>query len=166
MRFMLQCEVLTQENFIAQRWEPLKAPCYFVADSPYSNQVTTDNFELTMDQVPSSSVAETERNLTTTDGRGFQKKNDAYTLPTDRNEHSRLDLQHEAVRIILGGELYQTPELVRAALSPRESTKRRILDIGAGSGRWYDCFSSLKSRLTSIPPGLLRWQRSSLTPTF
>ncbi|KAG8896489.1 hypothetical protein FRC00_005877 [Tulasnella sp. 408] len=89
-----------------------------------------------MDQVPGSSVAETERNLTTTDGRGFQQQNDAYTLPTDRNEHSRLDLQHEAVRIILGGELYQTPELVRAALSLRENTKRRILDIGAGSGKW------------------------------
>ncbi|KAG9048551.1 hypothetical protein FS837_012620 [Tulasnella sp. UAMH 9824] len=89
-----------------------------------------------MDQIPDSSVAETEQNLTTTDGRGFQKKNDAYTLPTDRNEHSRLDLQHEAVRIILGCELYQTPELVRATLSLRENTKRRILDIGAGSGKW------------------------------
>lgn len=31
-------EVLTKENFIPQRWDPLKAPCYCVADSPYSNQ--------------------------------------------------------------------------------------------------------------------------------
>ncbi|KAG9049970.1 hypothetical protein FS837_008320 [Tulasnella sp. UAMH 9824] len=74
-------------------------------------------------------VTEAEQNLAISDGRVFQKTNDAYKLPTDVNEHSRLDLQHEAIRIMLGGELYQAPELVKAALSPEASTKRRVLDM-------------------------------------
>lgn len=71
-------------------------------------------------------------------GRGFQELNDAYKLPTDSDEHSRLDLQHGVVSLMLGGSIYQQPDLVRAALSPTETHKRRILDVGAGSGKWYD----------------------------
>ncbi|KAG8914675.1 hypothetical protein FRC00_011596 [Tulasnella sp. 408] len=81
-------------------------------------------------------LTEAEQNLAISDGREFQKTNDAYKLPTDRNERSRLDLQHEAIKVMLGGELYQAPELVKAALSPEPNTKRRILDVGTGSGRW------------------------------
>lgn len=69
-------------------------------------------------------------------GRGFQELNDAYKLPTDSDEHSRLDLQHGVVSLMLGGSIYQQPDLVRAALSPTETHKRRILDVGAGSGKW------------------------------
>ncbi|KAG8914671.1 hypothetical protein FRC00_011592, partial [Tulasnella sp. 408] len=94
-----------------------------------------------MDQEPGSIVAAAEQYLTISDGRGFQKTNEAYILPTDSGEHSRLDLQHELVRLMVGGELYQTPELVRETLSPQENTKRRILDVGSGSGKWYSCLS-------------------------
>ncbi|KAG8896938.1 hypothetical protein FRC01_011555, partial [Tulasnella sp. 417] len=89
-----------------------------------------------MTQEHGSAVPETDQNLTISDGRGFQTMNNAYKLPTDGTEHSRFDVQHEFMRIMLGGELYQAPELVKATLSPLEGTKRRVLDVGAGSGKW------------------------------
>ncbi|KAG9047670.1 hypothetical protein FS837_001746 [Tulasnella sp. UAMH 9824] len=89
-----------------------------------------------MARAPGATVVEAERNLAISNGRKFQMITNAYMLPTDSGEHSRLDLQHEAVRLMLGGELYQTPELVKASLSPQENAKRRILDVGTGSGKW------------------------------
>lgn len=102
-------------------------------------------FRAPMDQEPSSTIAAAEQNLTISNGRGFQRTINAYILPIDSGEHSRLDLQHELVRLMLGGELYQTPELVKATLSAQKNTKRRILDVGAGSGKWYSFFSVFKS---------------------
>ncbi|KAG8955163.1 hypothetical protein FRC04_009621 [Tulasnella sp. 424] len=78
---------------------------------------------------------------TASNARGFQERNEAYRLPIDSEEHSRLDLQHEAVRLMVGGGIYQQPNLVQAALSPAQTHKRRILDVGAGSGKW--CESSI-----------------------
>ncbi|KAG8955189.1 hypothetical protein FRC04_009647 [Tulasnella sp. 424] len=89
-----------------------------------------------MAQESNSAVLEGKSNLTISNGRSFQELNDAYMLPTDSSEHSRLDLQHEAVKLMLGGSIYQAPELVKAALSSRENLKRRVLDVGAGSGKW------------------------------
>ncbi|KAG8914412.1 hypothetical protein FRC00_013867 [Tulasnella sp. 408] len=89
-----------------------------------------------MTQEPDSTVVEAEQNLAISNGRRFQMMNNAYMLPTDSSEHARLDLQHEIVKLMLGGELYQTPELVKVTLAPRENTKRRVLDVGAGSGKW------------------------------
>ncbi|KIO23677.1 hypothetical protein M407DRAFT_26880 [Tulasnella calospora MUT 4182] len=97
-----------------------------------------------MAQEPSGIVVEAEGNLAISNGRKFQKLNDPYMLPTDSDEHSRLDLQHEIVRLMLGGELYQTPELVKSTLSPQENTMRRILDVGAGSGKWYNEFARFR----------------------
>lgn len=71
------------------------------------------------------------------DTRSFQELNESYKLPIDSDEHSRLDIQHEAVRLMLGGKNYQQSELVQVALSVTESHKRHILDVGAGSGKWY-----------------------------
>ncbi|KIO23680.1 hypothetical protein M407DRAFT_9326 [Tulasnella calospora MUT 4182] len=72
-----------------------------------------------MAQEPGSTGAapEVEQNLALSSGRKFQTTNDAYYLPTDSGEHSRLDLQHEALRLMLDGELYQAPELVKASLA-------------------------------------------------
>ncbi|KAG8924738.1 hypothetical protein FRC01_011105 [Tulasnella sp. 417] len=84
---------------------------------------------------PDNSI-ETQRGGNIVTAGRFPKSNDAYVLPTDSAEHSRLDLQHEAVRLMLGGNLYQQPKLVQAALSPTSSHKRHILDVGTGSGRW------------------------------
>ncbi|KAG8918742.1 hypothetical protein FRC01_001682, partial [Tulasnella sp. 417] len=89
-----------------------------------------------MAQEHSSSIIDAERNLTLSNGRKFQTTSNAYPLPIDSDEHSRLDLQHEVLRLMLDGKLYQNPELVEAALSPQDNTKRRVLDVGAGSGIW------------------------------
>ncbi|KAG8928129.1 hypothetical protein FRC00_001855 [Tulasnella sp. 408] len=89
-----------------------------------------------MAQEPGSTVVEDGGNVAILNGRKFQMITDAYMLPTDSGEHLRLDLQHEVVRLMLGGELYQTPELVKARLSPQENAKRRVLDVGTGSGKW------------------------------
>lgn len=83
-----------------------------------------------------STNAETRNTSKALDTRSFQELNDSYKLPVDSTEHSRLDLQHEAVRLMLRGRLYQQPELAHAALSVTESHKRHILDVGAGSGKW------------------------------
>ncbi|KAG9049983.1 hypothetical protein FS837_008333 [Tulasnella sp. UAMH 9824] len=89
-----------------------------------------------MAQETSSTVVQAEQALATSNGREFQNANKAYLLPTDRSEHTRLDLQHEVLRLMLDGELYQIPELVKATLSPQENLKHRVLDVGAGSGKW------------------------------
>ncbi|KAG8975922.1 hypothetical protein FRC05_004853 [Tulasnella sp. 425] len=73
---------------------------------------------------------------TASNARGFQERNESYKLPIDSEEHSRLDLQHETLKLMVGGGIYQQPNLVQAALSPTETHKRRILDVGAGSGKW------------------------------
>ncbi|KAG8955188.1 hypothetical protein FRC04_009646 [Tulasnella sp. 424] len=97
-----------------------------------------------MAQDSNIAMAEARSNLTGSNERSFQELNDAYKLPTDSDEHSRLDLQHEAVKLMLGGNIYQSPELVKAALSPREDLKRRVLDVGTGSGKWYEDTIPLK----------------------
>lgn len=89
-----------------------------------------------MAQESTSAVVEAQSNLTVSNGRSFQELNNAYKLPTDSGEHSRLDLQHEALSLMLGGSSYQSPELVKTILSSRENVKRRVLDVGAGSGKW------------------------------
>ncbi|KAG9049974.1 hypothetical protein FS837_008324 [Tulasnella sp. UAMH 9824] len=83
-----------------------------------------------------STHAETRNTLNVLDIRSFQDLNESYKLPIDSDEHSRLDIQHEAVRLMLGGKNYQQPELVQVALSVTETHKRHILDVGAGSGKW------------------------------
>ncbi|KAG8958400.1 hypothetical protein FRC00_002782 [Tulasnella sp. 408] len=77
-----------------------------------------------------------QSNLNIATAESIPKPDDAYVLPTDGAEHLRLDLQHEAVKLMLGGNLYQQPTLIQAALAPTESHKRHVLDVGTGSGRW------------------------------
>ncbi|KIO17257.1 hypothetical protein M407DRAFT_228858 [Tulasnella calospora MUT 4182] len=83
-----------------------------------------------------STNQETRNTSNVLDTRSFQELNHSYDLPVDSAEHSRLDLQHELVRLMLGGKLYKQPELVQATLSAAENHKRQILDVGAGSGKW------------------------------
>lgn len=91
--------------------------------------MTEDTVTSTLTSIQSASTA--------SNARGFQERNESYKLPIDSEEHSRLDLQHETLRLMVGGSIYQQPNLVQAALSPTETHKRRILDVGAGSGKWY-----------------------------
>ncbi|KAG9041893.1 hypothetical protein FS837_011619 [Tulasnella sp. UAMH 9824] len=67
--------------------------------------------------------------------RGFAKHARLYDLPTDTDEHSRLDLQHQAIRTALGGSNYPEPGLVEKALTNADENVN-ILDVGTGSGAW------------------------------
>ncbi|KAG8867456.1 hypothetical protein FRB97_003270 [Tulasnella sp. 331] len=68
-------------------------------------------------------------------GRAINATSDAYIMPADELEHSRLDLQHECFRRKLGG-LFLKPDAVRRALAPNQDVTPTILDIGTGSGTW------------------------------
>ncbi|KAG8931451.1 hypothetical protein FRC01_001275 [Tulasnella sp. 417] len=68
-------------------------------------------------------------------GRAFNTQSDLYMLPADTHEHSRLDIQHLALRLHLGS-LYASKHLVEAALQPNPYAKPAVLDVGTGSGRW------------------------------
>ncbi|KAG8798943.1 hypothetical protein FRC16_006183, partial [Serendipita sp. 398] len=68
-------------------------------------------------------------------GRIFNRLNDAYLLPSDEEEWNRLDKQHSAITIAMGG-LYPCQEDVEAILSPADGVEKRILDIGCGTGSW------------------------------
>ncbi|KIO22494.1 hypothetical protein M407DRAFT_60847, partial [Tulasnella calospora MUT 4182] len=59
-----------------------------------------------------------------------------YDLPTDADEHSRLDLQHQMIRTALGGSNYPEPGLVEKVLVNASVSGANILDVGTGSGAW------------------------------
>ncbi|KAG8800376.1 hypothetical protein FRC16_003049, partial [Serendipita sp. 398] len=69
------------------------------------------------------------------DGRTINNLSDQYYLPSDDPEWTRLEKQHIAVVIGLGG-LYPAKEEVRAILQPQEGETKRILDLGCGTGTW------------------------------
>ncbi|KAG8898558.1 hypothetical protein FRC01_010860, partial [Tulasnella sp. 417] len=69
-------------------------------------------------------------------GRTFTAQSTAYDLPADAQEHNRLNTQHNMLKALIDG-LYFPPDLVKKALDPTDSSKRRgVMDVGAGSGIW------------------------------
>lgn len=68
-------------------------------------------------------------------GRVWNSINETYMLPSDDTEWHRLNKQHLAHIIGLGG-LYPCPEQVEAHLAPAEGEPKRILDVGCGTGSW------------------------------
>ncbi|KAG8956776.1 hypothetical protein FRC04_000254 [Tulasnella sp. 424] len=69
-------------------------------------------------------------------GRTFAAQGAAYDLPADAQEHSRLNIQHDMLKIVVGG-LYPSPNLVKKALDPTERDQKcGVLDVGTGSGIW------------------------------
>jgi hypothetical protein len=67
--------------------------------------------------------------LRTTVGRTFHGyKEGQYFFPNDALEQDRLDMQHEAQRVLLDGNLGLAP------IIPLHS--RRVLDIATGTGIW------------------------------
>lgn len=56
-------------------------------------------------------------------------------LPADDDEHSRLDMQHLALRLHLNS-LYASKHLVENALREAQEPPPAVLDVGTGSGRW------------------------------
>ncbi|KAG8955733.1 hypothetical protein FRC04_007724 [Tulasnella sp. 424] len=67
-------------------------------------------------------------------GRAFNQS-DHYMLPADDDEHSRLDMQHLALRLHLNS-LYPSKHLVDHALREGQEPPPAVLDVGTGSGRW------------------------------
>lgn len=53
----------------------------------------------------------------------------------DMTEHNRLNVQHEMLKIKLGG-LFLQPRAVQRALVPRNGSIPAVLDVGSGSGSW------------------------------
>ncbi|KAG8907422.1 hypothetical protein FRC01_007691, partial [Tulasnella sp. 417] len=69
-------------------------------------------------------------------GRAFAAQSKEYGLPADAQEHNRLNAQHNMIKALIDG-LYFPPDLVKKALDPTDSSKRRgVMDVGAGSGIW------------------------------
>ncbi|KAG8762237.1 hypothetical protein FRC15_008604, partial [Serendipita sp. 397] len=60
---------------------------------------------------------------------------DQYFLPTDSDEWTRLDKQHTAIILGMGG-LYPAAEQVKAILQPEPGNAKRVLDLGCGTGVW------------------------------
>ncbi|KAI4101255.1 MAG: hypothetical protein LQ339_005182 [Xanthoria mediterranea] len=52
-----------------------------------------------------------------------------YLLPNDEIEQNRLDLQYHAVRLVFGDKLF---------FAPVEMDRKRILDVGTGTGIWVE----------------------------
>ncbi|KAG8966159.1 hypothetical protein FRC05_002783 [Tulasnella sp. 425] len=67
--------------------------------------------------------------------RDFPKQCYFYDLPNDADEQSRLDSQHQMLKVALGGSIYPEPDLVNKALVGA-GDRANILDIGTGSGAW------------------------------
>ncbi|KIO32959.1 hypothetical protein M407DRAFT_18115 [Tulasnella calospora MUT 4182] len=71
-------------------------------------------------------------------GRVINNTIEEYSFPVDREEHGRLGVQHEMLKVALGG-LYirQAAPAVRRALARRDDGDlNAVLDIGCGSGCW------------------------------
>lgn len=72
-------------------------------------------------------------------------------MPTDEKEQDRLDLHHEIMLNLLGGEIH---------LAPVESPQR-ILDVGTGTGIWAidaaDKFPAAEVIGTDLSPIQPRW---------
>ncbi|KAG8751187.1 hypothetical protein FRC14_008090 [Serendipita sp. 396] len=70
------------------------------------------------------------------DGRMFNAQSELYMMPSDNGEFQRLDKQHYALVLGLGG-LYPCPNVVESILEPsNQGEPRSILDLGCGSGIW------------------------------
>lgn len=74
--------------------------------------------------------AEESGGLRTSDGRLFNSSHPEYILPADEEEHSRLDRQHEMLKLHIGGALYTEPELIKRVLAPDQGLRPKVLDVG------------------------------------
>ncbi|KAG8941241.1 hypothetical protein FRC00_012453 [Tulasnella sp. 408] len=67
-------------------------------------------------------------------GRLRQASDKDYYLPADRDEHGRLDMQHQTLKLTMNS-LYAQRELVKSTLA-RTDRRTTLLDVGTGSGIW------------------------------
>ncbi|KAG8933002.1 hypothetical protein FRC01_011402 [Tulasnella sp. 417] len=71
-------------------------------------------------------------------GQAVNSLTDMYLLAGDAAEHSRLDAQHGAITLTLGGLFpSESQGVVQTSLQPSDrKLKPAVLDIGTGSGAW------------------------------
>ncbi|KLO18675.1 S-adenosyl-L-methionine-dependent methyltransferase [Schizopora paradoxa] len=68
-------------------------------------------------------------------GRKLNAQNDLYQLPSDDNEHNRLDKQH-LVHLLSVGRLYTAVEEIEEVLADNAPYQKAVLDLGCGGGNW------------------------------
>ncbi|PVF99502.1 S-adenosyl-L-methionine-dependent methyltransferase [Serendipita vermifera] len=68
-------------------------------------------------------------------GRAFNSLCETYALPADDDEWTRLNKQHIAFTLGVGG-LYPDAATVKAVLAPEDGKNKKILDLGYGTGIW------------------------------
>lgn len=86
-----------------------------------------------------------------------------FLFPADNAEVRRLEIQHEAVKLLLRGNYYGPVKEVLGDLEP-DGRRKRVLDLITGEGRWY-----VRSwRLVRSPkPSLkLTWRFALSSPMF
>ncbi|KAG8734968.1 hypothetical protein FRC10_011148 [Ceratobasidium sp. 414] len=61
----------------------------------------------------------------------FHDTSSNYVLPNDKEEHNRLSYQHEAIKLMVGGNYMAPLTELNAGAGPQN-----ILDVCSGSGQW------------------------------
>jgi SAM-dependent methyltransferase len=90
-------------------------------------------------------------------GRRYHAFNDdAYWLPNDEEEMSRLDLQHIIWSLCLKGQLHIAP--LQAA------NVERVLDVGTGTGKWAIEFADANPKVSVVGTDLSPIQPPSAPP--
>ncbi|KAL4807689.1 S-adenosyl-L-methionine-dependent methyltransferase [Aspergillus unguis] len=85
----------------------------------------------------SLSFASTVRDYIYENGRRYHAyRYGQYPIPNDEEEQGRLNLTHHLFKLITGGDLYRTPLTTTNSAQHPQTTPKRILDIGTGTGSW------------------------------
>lgn len=90
---------------------------------------TTDDGGTTTSKYTYRSDIDAKRFIRHIEGRAYNALSETYFLPSDDDEWARLNKQHVALVLSLGG-LYPAADEVRALLAPLPGQRKRILDLG------------------------------------
>lgn len=98
-------------------------------------------------------------------GRGWNNLSDAYRLPADSAEHERLNLQHEAMSLVMGGLCPMSlGDLDDILLSKDIEKPLAILDLGCGSGIWPAQMAEVYPEARVVGFDLAKSASSSIVP--
>jgi hypothetical protein len=127
-----------------------------IPDSDPSDQDTDSAIGDEGNQSSSSSLASTVTSFRTMYGRRYHAFDDnAYWLPNDDMEISRLDLQHLVWKLSLNGRLH---------IAPVPDDVHRVVDLGTGTGKWAIEFSDAHPSATVFGTDLSPIQSTMIPP--